>query len=220
MVDIVPPAVSTGSGGLVGWRRRGPATSRARLGRMYLRSRRPIPNLLFVVILTAGLTLTACGTDTQTASAGPSGAPSAVPSAAGTSSAPSAGASAPDASAPAGSAGTGSQTETEWGRIWDNVPAGFPTYPGSTIADDTGEEPVSARYAIAGGGDPAEIASWMQAALETATFSTESLSGPLEDGSFVLDSVGDGECRLQVTIAPMGGLTFVTVRYGAACPAP
>jgi hypothetical protein len=184
------------------------------------RSRCPIPNLLVIVILTVGLTLSACGTDTRTPSAGPSGAASVVPSDVVPSGEPSAGASAPDVSPPAGSAGTGSQTDTEWGRIWDTVPAGFPTYPGSTIADDTGEEPVSARYAIAGGGDPAEIASWMQAAVETATFSTESLSGPLEDGSFVLDSVGDGECRLQVTITPMGGLTFVTVRYGAACPAP
>ena len=39
-----------------------------------------------------------------------------------------------------------------------------------------------------------------------------------KDGSFVLDSVGDGGCRIQVAIKPMGGLTFVTVRYGAACP--
>ena len=116
------------------------------------------------------------------------------------------------------SVGTGSQTDTTWGRIWDNVPPGFPRYPGSSVADDTSPEPVSATYAIAGGGDPAQIASWMQAALETATVSTEALSGPLEDGSFVLDSVGDGGCRIRVVIAPMGGLTFVTVRYGAACP--
>ena len=58
----------------------------------------------------------------------------------------------------------------------------------------------------------------MQGALENATFSTESLSGPLEDGSFVLESVGEGECRIQVIVEPMGGLTFVIVRYGAACP--
>ena len=224
MVDIVPPAVSTGSGGLVmlccGLCCGALTSARARLGRMDLRSRRPIPNLRVLVILIAGLTLTACGTAARTPSADPSGAPSVVPSAAVPSGEPPAGASAPDASAPAGSAATGSQTDTEWGRIWDSVPAGFPTFPGSTIADDTGEAPVSARYAIAGGGDPAEIASWMQAAVETARFSTESLSGPLEDGSFVLDSVGDGECRLQVSIVPIGGLTFVTVRYGAACPAP
>jgi len=152
--------------------------------------------------------LAACGPTPTT-----SGAPSTAPTGA-----PSPGAST-DAGAPASSAAAGTQTDTEWGRIWDNVPPGFPRYPGSSVADDTGPEPVSATYAIAGGGDPEQIASWMQAALETATFSTEALSGPLEDGSFVLDSVGDGGCRIQVAIAPMGGLTFVTVRYGAACPA-
>ena len=121
-------------------------------------------------------------------------------------------------SSAAPSGGTGSQTDTEWGRIWDDVPAGFPRFPGSTIADDASPEPASARYAIAGGGDPADIASWMQSALETSTFSTEALSGPLEDGSFVLDSVGEGDCKIQVKVARMGGLTFVTVLYGAACP--
>jgi hypothetical protein len=130
--------------------------------------------------------------------------------------APSAGAST-EANPPAPSIAVGTQTDTEWGRIWDNVPPGFPRYPGSSVADDTSPEPVSATYAVAGG-DPEQIASWMQAALETATFSTEALSGPLEDGSFVLDSVGDGGCRIRVAIAPLGGLTFVTVRYGAACP--
>lgn len=55
--------------------------------------------------------------------------------------------------------------------------------------------------------------------METATYSTEGLSGPLEDGSYVLDSVGDGGCRIQTTIAPQGGLTLVTVLYGADCPA-
>ena len=56
------------------------------------------------------------------------------------------------------------------------------------------------------------------ASLELATFSTESLSGPLEDGSFVLESVGEGDCRIQTSVQPMGGLTFVIIRYGAACP--
>lgn len=166
-------------------------------------------HLLSTLPLTLVVLLVGCGPNNQTADTSPSGTPSIAPSSAASG----------DASAPAGSGGAGSQTDTEWGRIWDDVPRGFPTFPGSTIADDTGPDPVSATYAIAGGGDPAQIASWMQAALETATFSTEALSGPLEDGSFVLDSVGEGDCRIQVAVAPMGGLTFVTVRYGAACPA-
>ena len=63
-----------------------------------------------------------------------------------------------------------------------------------------------------------EIATWLQSRLELATFSTEALSGPLEDGSFVLDSVGDEDCRIETTVAPAGGLTIITVRYGADCP--
>jgi hypothetical protein len=121
-------------------------------------------------------------------------------------------ASEPPATAPA------AQTDTEWGRIWDALPADFPRYPGATPADDATSEPVSAVYALAEG-DPAEIASWMQTSLEMATYSTEGLSGPLEDESFVLESVGEDDCRIQTRITPQGTLIIVTVLYGAACPA-
>ena len=40
--------------------------------------------------------------------------------------------------------------------------------------------------------------------MEGATYSTESLSGPLEDEGFVLDSVGEGDCRIQTTDRPDG----------------
>jgi hypothetical protein len=68
------------------------------------------------------------------------------------------------------------------------------------------------------GGDAQDIASWMQGALESATFSTVGLNGPFEDGSFVLDSVGDGDCRIQTTISPAGDTIFISVLYGASCP--
>lgn len=122
------------------------------------------------------------------------------------------------ASPAAPSASSGTQTETGWGRIWDNVPTGFPRFPGSTVADPVGPDPVSGTYSIVND-DTAQVAGWMQNALETASFGTESLSGPLEDGGFVIESVGDGECRIQTSVRPMGGLAFVIVRYGAACPA-
>jgi hypothetical protein len=44
------------------------------------------------------------------------------------------------------------------------------------------------------------------------------LSGPLEDGSRVIDSVGDDGCRVETVISPLSGTTHVTVRFGAACP--
>lgn len=111
------------------------------------------------------------------------------------------------------------QTDTEWGRIWDALPAGFPRYAGSATVDDMGPDPVSAVYAITGT-DAAGVATWAQTAMETATYSTEALSGPLEDGQYILDSVGDDGCRIETAIAPQGGMILVTVRYGAACPAP
>ena len=114
---------------------------------------------------------------------------------------------------PAAAAG---QTDTDWGRIWDTVPAGFPRFPGSTVADDASPEAASARFAVPGG-DPRAIATWLQGALETARFTTVGSNGPAEDGSFVIDSVGEGRCRVQTTIAPLGDTTFITVLYGADC---
>jgi len=119
--------------------------------------------------------------------------------------------------APSSSVAAGGQTDAEWGRIWDAVPAGFPRFPGSTIADDAGGQPVSARFAVPGG-EAQTIATWMQGALETATFSTVGLNGPFEDGGFVIDSVGEGDCRIQTTISPEGDTTFISVLYGASCP--
>ena len=94
---------------------------------------------------------------------------------------------------------------------------GFPTYPGSTPANDAGIKGASAVWAIPQG-DAKEIADWYQQHLEAATFSTQALSGPLEDQSYVLDSVGDGDCRMEVSVAPAGSLLLVSIRYGAACP--
>lgn len=114
----------------------------------------------------------------------------------------------------------GGQTDTAWGRIWDSLPAGFPAYPGATPADEAATGPASAVLTVQGA-EAKTVAEWMQSKLEQATYSTEALSGPLEDGSYVLDSIGPAPgCRVQVSIAPLGGLTTVTVLYGADCPKP
>jgi hypothetical protein len=60
----------------------------------------------------------------------------------------------------------------------------------------------------------------MQTELERAAYRTEALNGPFEDGSYILELVGTGECRMEVVVGPLGGLLTVSVRYGAACPAP
>lgn len=121
-----------------------------------------------------------------------------------------------EAQSPASAVG---QTDTAWGRIWDGVPEAFPIYPGATRADDATTEVMSATFALQGA-DPRTVVGWMQTELERATFATAALNGPLEDGSYVLESTGVSECRIEVAVAPLGGLTTVSVRYGAACPAP
>ena len=109
------------------------------------------------------------------------------------------------------------QTDTPWGRIWDMLPAGFPAIPGSTPTDATGG-PASAVFVVPGSAAKS-IAASMQAALSATGFRTDGLSGPLEDGSYVLDMTGTPVgCRTQVAAKPLGGVTTVTVMYGAACP--
>ena len=173
---------------------------------------RPRRLALLLSLVALALAMAGCGggpaaSDRDTPSLAPTEAPSA-----GTSPATSDAPASPDASADIG------QSDTEWGRIWDGVPAGFPRFTGARDADEATAEPVSDAYAVEGG-DASEISTWLQAAMETATYSTEGLSGPLEDGGFVLDSVGDATCRIQTTITPLGDLVLVTVRYGADCPA-
>ena len=126
-------------------------------------------------------------------------------------------ASSPAEASPPAEAG---QTDTAWGRIWDNLPATFPRYPGSTPAEGAATGPASAVLAVKGI-EAKQIADWTQTQLERASYSTEALSGPLEDGGFVLDSTGPAPgCRVEVSISPLGGLVTVTVLYGASCPKP
>jgi hypothetical protein len=113
---------------------------------------------------------------------------------------------------PAGSGTT--QTDTEWGRIWDAIPRSFPVYPGAEPATDVGP-PASAQFVI-----PADVATattWTKSALDATGLRT-TVSGPLEDGSMTLDSVGPNGCAAKTTIVRTGGLTILTVLYGARCP--
>jgi hypothetical protein len=159
--------------------------------------------------LVATFALAAC---TSAATSSPSTAasvPSTAPSPARASVAPSLGAS---------SGSTAGQTDTDWGRIWDTLPSDFPKVTGSTPSDETATGPASATLVV--NGDAAKaIATSMQARLEAAGYTTAGLSGPLEDGSYVLESTGSAAgCKVQVTAKPLGSVTTVTILYGAACP--
>ena len=132
---------------------------------------------------------------------------------------------APVSSTTGGSPGTSGRspdtgrTDTDWGRIWDAVPTAFPVYPGAVPSDEAQTEPVSATFTIAAD-DARGVAAWMQAELERNAYRTEALNGPMEDGGFIIESTGDAGCRIQVAVTPLGGMTIVTVRYGADCPSP
>ncbi len=127
---------------------------------------------------------------------------------------------APSSSAAAAASGgsTTSQTDTDWGRIWDTLPAGFPTITGSTPSEEASAGPASAIFVV--DGDVAKtVATTLQARLEAAGYKTVGLDGPLEDGTFTLDMTGPpAGCMLQIRATPTGGLTTITILYGTDCP--
>jgi hypothetical protein len=111
--------------------------------------------------------------------------------------------------------GTPTQTDTAWGRIWDAVPASFPR-PESAHPADSISGPVSAAFSVGAG--PAAVVATMKAGLDVDVYATD-VSGPLEDGGYVLDSIGStAGCRVQTTITPLSGTTLMTVLFGAGCP--
>jgi len=121
-----------------------------------------------------------------------------------------------DAHTPAPAPGT---FETAWGTAWDALPAGFPVPVGAEPAEpgDPAEGPVSGAFVVAG--PPDEVVKLMEDDLGAAGYSTEALGGPLEDGGYVLDSLGsDPACRVQTRVRALGGTTMMSVLYGAACP--
>ena len=105
------------------------------------------------------------------------------------------------------------QTDTDFGRIWDSLPPSFPHYPGAKPSEPTG--PASATLVIPS--DVQTATSWMKAALDAGEWVTI-VGGPLEDGSMALDSAGTGDCHANTRIAKVGGVTMMTILYGASCP--
>ena len=162
-----------------------------------------------VLALLSVLAFAACSTS----------APSSAGASAGSGASSATGAPSTPASALPSAGGTSSaQTDTEWGRIWDSLPADFPTYPGATPAEETATGAASADLVVTGG-NARTIATTMQSALTAVGYTTAGLSGPLEDGSFTLDMTGPpAGCKVELRVTPTGGLTSLKVLYGAACP--
>jgi hypothetical protein len=166
---------------------------------------------LAAVVLALGLAATGCASPTVTPPISPTDtSPSSAPA---TSTSPP-GTPSPTPSPPTSPAA--GLTETDWGTIRDALPPGFPRYPGSTPTE-TGGGAASAVFDVPA--DVPTVTTWLQDALERAGFSTLSLSGPGEDGSMEIESVGPTtQCRVRTTVARLGGSTIVTVLYGGSCP--
>jgi hypothetical protein len=82
---------------------------------------------------------------------------------------------------------------------------------------DPTDGPVSGAFVV--DGTPVDVAKAIQNGLTAAGYSTEALTGPYEDGSLVIDSVGrNPECRVQTRVRELGATTMITVLFGAACP--
>ena len=123
----------------------------------------------------------------------------------------------PSGAAPSTAAGE-DQTDTEWGRIWDTLPSTFPKIPGARPSEEAATGPASATMVI-----PGNVARLVASALVTqlsgAGFPTAGIGSPLEDGSYTLDGTGAApDCKVQLTVKPMGDQTVVSILYGAACP--
>ena len=67
------------------------------------------------------------------------------------------------------------KTQTGWGIIWDALPRGFPTPPGSTPAEETATGPASANLVVEGS-DAKAIATSMQQTLGAAGYKTTRVS--------------------------------------------
>lgn len=119
---------------------------------------------------------------------------------------------------PVGSPTTG-QTDTEWGRIWDSLPAGFPAFAGSTASEEAAAGPASATL-VADGNVAKAAATYFAGALGSAGYTVDGAASPLEDGSYVLEATNGTGCKVRVTVTPMGGQTRIAVLYGATCPSP
>jgi hypothetical protein len=115
-------------------------------------------------------------------------------------------------------AAAASQTDTEWGRIWDTLPSNFPEIPGARASEEAATGPASATLVLEG--NVAQLVATSLVDLFTKNgFPIAGAGTPLEDGSYTLDATGSAPgCKIQATVKPMGGETFVTILYGAACP--
>ena len=99
-----------------------------------------------------------------------------------------------------------------------HAPEQLPGDPGRAAVRGGSDRSCVGDFVIAG--DVARlVATALVTQMASAGFPTEGMGTPLEDGRYTLEGTGSTPgCKVQLTIKPMGGETFVTILYGAACP--
>jgi hypothetical protein len=106
-------------------------------------------------------------------------------------------------------------SQTEFGRIWDDVPSSFPRPAGASAGDDP--SPESAVF-VALVGEPKGVSQGIGQALTRMGWSVDAGS-PLEDGTIVMEATGSPDgCKAEIRYTPLGGSVIMRVLYGAACP--
>ncbi len=113
------------------------------------------------------------------------------------------------------SIGPPTTTTTEFGKIFDALPASFPKLPDQEPAD-TIAGPTSGSFVA--NTTVAAAAAAIRAGL-TAQGWTVDVGSPLEDGSVVLEAAGPTSgCKTEVRFTPLSGTVIMSVLYGASCP--
>jgi hypothetical protein len=110
-----------------------------------------------------------------------------------------------------------SQSESEFGLIWDAIPESFPVPAGAAVADPQAG-PVSGAWTVSVATTSApDLAGFYRDALDDIGWGT-GIDGPLEDGSYTVWSSNGYGCETWTRILPRGDESLVTVLFGAGCP--
>ena len=165
--------------------------------------RRRVASVLLVAVAVAGCGSTVKPSASPSASARPSAAePSLTPVPGGNPT--------PEATLP-------TTTETDFGPVWDALPATWPRFPGQSQS----EVGTDASDRLIVHGRPIELAGQLDAALTKLGWTVD-VGSPLEDGSVVLDASGAPVgCKAEARFAPNppdGDPVIIDVYYGAKCP--